>query len=194
MPWVRESAGNSKQSAFCPQPDTQQGCDVKQSHNSSLFAAKKKNKKPGSLPQGCSAVALVAAELLPAVVWSVRDALLKGSGEAKDQMNVQAEQGHSVYKAAFATKLLGVRSGWDEQVSVFEHSRSWPGGGYVSALLPWVAGSVPGRGQRLSLAGAVSPLLALRSQNSGGSVSLETSRSKVWVGGGTSHSLCCAKR
>lgn len=99
-------------------------------------------------------------------------------------MNVQAERGRSVYKAAFATKLLGV-SDWDEQVKVFEHSRSWPGGGSVSAL--------PGRGQRLSLAGALSPLLALRSQNSGGSVSLETSRCKVWVRGGTFHSLCCAK-
>lgn len=109
-------------------PDTQQGCDIKQSHNSSLFAAKKKNHRgpyrrnvlqsPWVLLDEGVLVLVPGKQLLPAPGWSVRDALLKGSGEAKDRMNVQAEQGRSVYKAAFATELLGVRSGWDEQVSL----------------------------------------------------------------------------
>lgn len=79
-------------------PDTQQGCDIKQSHNPSLFAAKKKQNKQttGSLRRNVLQsprvlldekvlVLVPRKQHLPALVRSVRDALLKGSEEAEDR-------------------------------------------------------------------------------------------------------------
>lgn len=78
-------------------PDTQQGCDIKQSHNPSLFAAKKTNKQttwslrrnvlqsPRVLLDEGVLVLVPRKQHLPALVRSVRDALLKGSEEAKDR-------------------------------------------------------------------------------------------------------------